>query len=63
MYSRFDNKELLIQNHIEGIFKIHPLGGEIMKNLGQQVKAWDALLVFYLTTRLDRVTLKEWKTF
>lgn len=31
--SRFHYKTLLVQNHIKGIFEIHPLGGESSEGL------------------------------
>ncbi|KAJ8983758.1 hypothetical protein NQ317_017861 [Molorchus minor] len=77
---RFDNKHLLIQNHLKGIFNIPVINQETaeklrkvvdtvnkhlraLENLEQPVEHWDTLIIFTLTNKLDKDTLREWEGY
>lgn len=77
---RFDNKRLLVQNHVRALFNIDNISRESsnkirtlcddvfkhlrsLKQLGEQVDAWDTLIIFIVTSKLDSVTNKEWEKY
>lgn len=76
--SRFDNKGLLIQNHIKAIFNMEPVQKEsasqirkVLDTLNKHLRAlsvleqptehWDALLIYIIATKLDKITARAWE--
>ncbi|XP_049878912.1 uncharacterized protein LOC126375875 [Pectinophora gossypiella] len=76
---RFDNKRLLIHNHVAALFNIEnvkessahlkrlidQLNKNIraLKSLGESVEHWDTLLIYIVTQKLDLKTFREWEEY
>nr|CAI5867023.1 unnamed protein product [Callosobruchus analis] len=78
--SRYNNKRLLVYNHIKAIYDIPQVSHEssldlrklaecvtkhlrALENLGQPTDSWDTLVIYSLTTKLDKASFKEWERF
>ncbi|XP_043466955.1 uncharacterized protein LOC122501502 [Leptopilina heterotoma] len=76
--TRFDNTNLLVQNHLKSIFNIEPIQKESASQLRQVVDTlnkhlraltalrlptqhWDALLIYMISTKLDKITARAWE--
>lgn len=75
---RFNNKQLLIHNHLRAIFntesvvaasatKIRHLYENLfkhlnsLKQLGEPTDSWDTLLIFIISSKLDKNTAQDWE--
>lgn len=75
--NRFDNKNLLVYNHIKELFSMPMLTKEAvsvralvdsvakhlrcLNILNINTESWDPLLIYMMSTKLDRYTLSEWE--
>ena len=76
--NRFDNRSLLIHNHIKAIFSIEPIQREsatqirkVLDTLNKHLRAlnaldqptahWDVLLIYIISTKLDKITARAWE--
>ncbi|XP_018397776.1 PREDICTED: uncharacterized protein LOC108775824 [Cyphomyrmex costatus] len=76
---RYDNKRLVIQNHIKAIFELPSVNKEnhvvlrqlvdgtlkhmrALNALGRRTEAWDDIIIYLLSTKLDSVSVREWQT-
>lgn len=77
---RYDNKRLLVHNHLKALFSLEPINKEssgqirqIVDNVSKHLRAlntlnlptdhWDVLIIFLVTSKLDKYTLREWEEY
>ncbi|XP_018395616.1 PREDICTED: uncharacterized protein LOC108774101 [Cyphomyrmex costatus] len=75
---RFNNKRIIIQNHVRALFELSAVTKETtsslnslidtaqkhiqsLKALGQPTDQWNGLLLHLITSKLDKVTYREWE--
>ncbi|XP_050301507.1 uncharacterized protein LOC126739751 [Anthonomus grandis grandis] len=77
---RFNNKNLLIQNHLKAIFNMESIvmvtAARVryiyenlykhlnsLKQLGEPIESWDTLLIYIVSSKLDKSTAQEWEKY
>lgn len=78
LVDRYDNKRVIVQNHLKALLNQPAITREsaitlrqllnninthsrALKVLGLSVDTWDAILIFLMTSKLDKTTHQEWE--
>ncbi|KAJ8962292.1 hypothetical protein NQ318_018271, partial [Aromia moschata] len=62
---RYENKNLLVNNHVKALFNLPAVSKEshvALRVLEQPVDKWDVLIIYMVTNKLDNITRREWET-
>ncbi|KAJ8980341.1 hypothetical protein NQ317_008049, partial [Molorchus minor] len=72
LVDRYENKKLMIHNHIKAIFE-HPNSSvnffdnvtkhlRSLKILGENTDEWDRLIIYVISNKFDPVTRRDWES-
>ncbi|XP_017893334.1 uncharacterized protein LOC108632952, partial [Ceratina calcarata] len=78
LIERYDNKRVIVHNHLKNLLELPASTKEnpvylrqmldninthtrALKSLGLKVDSWDAIIIYCMTSKLDRISHQEWE--